>query len=184
VSRVQIDLKAANSLVEAQLYSGTTPEGPWTRHFDGLLYQLGSNGVLRNPEIRCGKKRRPYFKLVVSPKGGGVGTQTPTLEIAWIPDQVLFVAGGRGPYSLAYGRAGARNASFDAAELLSIRDAGEPPRAPEQANLGPERSVAGSRVLTLPDPPLPVRTVALWGILILSVAVVVAMSVRLLREMS
>jgi hypothetical protein len=40
VDRVQLDLPQANTLVAAQLFSGPTDAGPWSRRYSGVLYAL------------------------------------------------------------------------------------------------------------------------------------------------
>ena len=87
-----------------------------------MLYQLErAEGALRNEEITVPPIRRRYFKLAVAEKGGGLGGGTPALEVAWMPEQLLFVARGAGPFALGYGRAQAVHARFDAAELIRER---------------------------------------------------------------
>jgi len=49
--------------------------------------------------------------------------------------------------------------------------------------LGKEYPLAGPSVLEIPEEPISMRSVALWSVLVLSVSVVLAMSLRLLRQM-
>ena len=96
-------------MVEADLYSAADADGPWLHHFSGLLYQLErAEGALRNAELTVPPIRRRYFKLAVAEKGGGLGGGTPALEVSWMPEQLLFVARGAGPFALGYGRAQVR----------------------------------------------------------------------------
>jgi uncharacterized protein DUF3999 len=188
VDRVQVDLPSANTVIEAQLFSAPEASGPWLHHFSGVLYQLDQpDGALRNAEITVPAIRRRYFKLAVAEKGGGLGGGAPALEVAWMPEQLLFVARGAGPFALGYGRARVDGSRFDAAEL--IRSALPPDADPrrdlprETAKLGPERAVGDPSVLE-PRAELPSRrTLALWAVLVGSVAIVLALSVRLIRRM-
>jgi hypothetical protein len=76
------------------------------QHFSGVLYQLERpDGALRNAELDVPPIRRRYFKLAVAEKGGGLGGGAPALEVAWVPEQLVFVARGAGPFALGYGRA-------------------------------------------------------------------------------
>jgi hypothetical protein len=188
VDRVQVELPAANTVVEAELYSARDPEGPWLQHFSGVLYQLDhAAGALRNPEINVQPIRQRYFKLAVAEKGGGLGGGLPALDVAWMPEQLLFVARGSGPFAVGYGRAQVAAARFDAAELIR---SGLPPGADprrdlprETARLGPVHAVGDPSVLEPRAQPPSARTLALWGVLVGSVAIVLALSVRLLRRM-
>jgi len=188
VDRVQVELPVPNTVVEAGLYSAPAADGPWLHHYTGLLYHLErAEGALRNAELTVPPIRRRYFKLAVADKGGGLGGGTPALEVSWMPEQLLFVARGSSPFALGYGRAQAVPARFDAADL--IRSALPPgadvqrevPR--ETAELGPVQPVGDPSVLEPQrEPPAP-RTIALWAVLVGSVAIVLALSVRLLRRM-
>jgi Protein of unknown function (DUF3999) len=187
VDRVQVDLPAANTVIEADLFSASEASGPWLHHYSGVLYQLDHpDGALRNEEIVVPPIRRRYFKLAVAEKGGGLGGGTPALEVAWMPEQLLFVARGAGPFSIGYGRAQAEGSRFDAAEL--IRSALPPDADPrreiprETARLGLQRAVGNPSVLEPRAEPIPPRTIALWGVLVGSVLVVLALSMRLLRR--
>jgi len=183
VDQVQVDLPDANSLVEAELFSGPGDTGPWTRHYTGLFYELEPSSLVRNPPVRCPVTRHRYFKLVVSEKGGGLGAGIPTLEVAWYPEQLLFITRGEGPFRLGYGRAAAASTRFDATELISTTRAGSREVPRETATLGLEYPVAEPSVLEAPEEPTSMRTIALWAVLVLSVGVVLAMSLRLLRRM-
>lgn len=183
VDRVQIDLPDPNTLVEARLYSAPTEDGPWTRHYSGLLFELENQAPLRNAAIRWPANRHRYVKLVTSSKGGGLAGGAPLLEAAWFPEQLLFITRGQPPYRLAYGRAGATGSRFDAAQLLQTNGPkpDDVPRA--TAALGEEYGVAPRSVLLPSKEPVPMRTVALWAVLLLSVMVALALSVRLARQM-
>jgi len=188
VDRVQVELPAANTVVEAQLYSAAEASGPWLHHFSGVLYQLDRpDGALRNAEVVVPPIRRRYFKLAVDEKGGGLGGGVPALEVAWMPEQLLFVARGSRPFALGYGRAQVDGARFDAAELIRSalpRDADPRREIPrETARLGPVRAVGDPSVLEPRAEPVAPRTLALWAVLVGSVAIVLALSVRLLRRM-
>jgi uncharacterized protein DUF3999 len=187
VDRVQVDLPVANTVIEAQLYSAYQPDGPWLLHFAGVLYQLERpDGALRNAELTVPPIRRRYFKLAVAEKGGGLGGGAPALEVAWVPEQLAFVARGAGPFALGYGRAQTEPERFDAAELIQ---SALPPNADlrtavprETARLGPVHAVGDPSVLGPRSEPTPPRTIALWAVLVASVAVVLALSLRLVRR--
>jgi len=187
VDRVQVDLPVANTVVEAQLSSAAAADGPWLPHFAGVLFHLeSSEGALRNAELTVPPIRRRYFKLAVSEKGGGLGGGAPALEVAWVPEQLAFVARGAGPYALGYGRAQTEPERFDAGELFrSVLPPDVDPRdfPRETARLGPERAVGDTSVLAPRAEPTSPRTIALWAVLVGAVAFVFALSVRLVRQM-
>jgi len=119
---------------------------------------------------------------MIAAKGGGHAAGPPEIELAWRPEQLLFVARGEPPFMLVYGKRGAANTAFSADRLVSI--AGEPGRALDEASasLGPPGWLAGESAFDEPKAPLAWRQIVLWAVLILAVGVVLALSVRLLRE--
>lgn len=183
IDRAQVLLPQTNTLVQASVYSGLTAEGPWRLGHDGVLYDLQYGETLRNPEIRLPVMRRRFVKLVVAPGGGGIGSGTPQLEVSWHPEQLLFIRRGEPPFRLVYGRSGGEPTPFGTSELLKAwpEPRRELPRA--SAHLGDEFPLGDPSVLEPPAPPLPYRTWALWGVLLLAVGGVLAMSASLLRQM-
>jgi len=144
-----------------------------------------SGGVLQNAELAVPPIRRRDFKLTVAGKGGGIGGGAPALDVAWVPEQLLFVACGAGPFALGYGREQVDDARFDSAALIRSAlppnaDPSEIPR--ETAQLGPVQT-AGDPSVREPHrrPPSP-RTLALWAVLVGGVAIGLALSVRLARR--
>lgn len=182
VDRIQVALPEANTVIEARLASADDPAGPWRALYSGLLYRFDRDGGLRNPPIPVSPHRARYIKLEASGKGGGVGAGTPTLEVAWLPEQLLFVTRGSGPFVLAYGRYDAEPGDYDASTLLGITGKEEKDVAPSSAHLGNPRRSAGDAVFEPVEEPISIRTIGLWSLLAVIVAFVLALSVRLARE--
>ncbi len=183
VDRAQVALPERNTVVRATLFSSDAPDGRWTHVRETLLYRIDRETPLRNAALSVPTRRHRYYKLVVSPQGGGLGGGVPTLEASWHPEQLLFVQRGPAPFSLGYGRADTRPVRFDAAELLRTVGAPRDTVPRETARLGPPRPVGDPSVLEPVEPGVAPRTVALWAFLILVVAGVLALSLRLLGQM-
>ena len=179
----QIHLSQANSVVKANLYSSFASEGPWRQHFSGLLYQLEQAETLRNAEIRLRLNRDRYFKLVVLNDTAGVGGEAPDLEVTWLPEELIFVAQGDAPFTLAYGSANVSDASFNAKELFASAGGEKGILPTEQAKLKPEFELGGEAALVAKKPPTATSTYVLWFILLLAVGIVLLLSFRLLRSM-
>lgn len=110
--------------------------------------------------------------------------QAPALRLGWTPDTLFFLASGKPPYQLAFGNSKAPPAAsslsqvapgFQSAELLALpaatvgaltAQAGAPAAAPASA-----------------DAARPWRLAALWGALLLGVAVLGFFAWRLLTQM-
>jgi len=181
IDRVQLGLPQPNSVVRARLFSGPRADGPWTRHHAGLFYRIEGQPSLRNDPVELPVTRHRYLRLEVSQQGGGLGGGAPRLEVSWHPEQLLFVRRGPAPFALGYGRADTEASRFSASELLRTAgiSAGALPR--ESATLGAPHPVGDPGVLEpRPAPPPPY---GLWAFLVSAVAVVLGLSVRLLRQM-
>jgi hypothetical protein len=110
--------------------------------------------------------------------GGG---QTPRLRAGWMPDEVVFLIQGPGPYLLAYGQAGVSGRQWPMADLLSRLGAQADLDALAPATLGAATMLGGPDRLTPPPKPLDWQTLLLWLVLIAGVAVVVFFAHRLIR---
>lgn len=180
VDRLRVRLEDENALVEAQLESAPEREGPWRRRFSGLLYSIDQGGRLENPAIDWSARGDRYLRLTVSARGGGRLESPPTLIASWRPEQLLFLHRGDGPSQLAIGRVETPDGSFADTELLRIARRNGASVPENTARLGPETILAGESALVVEDP-IPWRTYGLWALLLASVAVVLALSLKLLR---
>lgn len=181
VDRVRFDLPASNVLARASLASAPEPDGPWKEHFDGLVYHLRVDGHdVSTPPIAVPRTTDRYWRLAAHPAGGGFGSAAPALELGWTPDLLLFVPRGAPPYTLAFGRAGTTPSGFDAADLLRLLPRGRDDLG--YAGLdGPIVELGGDAQLH-EEAELPWSRIALWSTLVLGVVLLVAMSIRLLRQ--
>lgn len=180
VDRAQVRMPGRNTLVQARIRSAPEPDGPWQLVWEGLLYDLDRGEGIQNPELAWPVSRHRWLELEVT-SGGGLDEAAPWLEVRWHPEQLLFVARGAPPYRLVHGRFGMPASSFAAADLLEAARPGELPR--ETARLGEAMGRGDPSLLEPPPPPRPLRTWALWAVLIVAVGVVLALSGSLLREL-
>lgn len=171
-----------NVVADVVLSSAPAPKGRWTERYRGLIYRVEARGVpVESPPISVARSGDRYWKLSVDPKGGGLGRSVLEISASWVPQQLLFVPRGSGPFLLAFGSARATPAPFDAPALLSLSPstAGELPA--QTVYPGVRTDLGGPEVLR-PAPKSPWKARILWAVLILGVAVVVAMSLQLVRQ--
>lgn len=183
VGRLQIGLGTDNATAEVIVDGLTGGTATWVPIGRTLLFRL-RQGELRidNDDYvltvpLTAKEWRLRSPVRLNP--------TPTMEVAYLPDRFVFLAQGRGPYTLA---AGSRSARRDA---LPVEQALAPLRArlgaewtPPLAELGARADAAGARAYD--DAPVPVdwRRWMLWGFLVLGAAVVGGFALTLLRAKS
>jgi len=185
VERVEVLLSEPNTLIEAELESSATRTGRYLPAFAGQIYRVKHQGhELASPPVDVAPRRHRYFRLRATAKGGGLGGQVPDIEVEYVPDQLLFIARGPQPFKLAYGSHAARASAFDSEQVLAVIDVDAREQLPRQsARAAPARSLGGPKALMPPPQPRPLRTYALWAVLVTSTLVLAALAIRLLRQL-
>ncbi|MDC8759063.1 DUF3999 family protein [Janthinobacterium fluminis] len=158
---------------------------PSTLAFEPLLrttfYQITQAGQRRGAaDLAMAQQHAAQWVLRPDAASGA----RPALRLVWSPSSLVFLANGMGPYTLAFGRAGAHRAAialeqvapgFSEAELLNLEQARAGPLA---ANPAAAAAPGGEA-----DRAAQLRLAALWGALLLGVAVLGFFAWRLLRQM-
>jgi hypothetical protein len=180
VDRLRIGLPQPNTLAAVQVLARNGDDQPWGAICTGVLYRLQRDGrQIVNPDLAVAGSGWRFWLLRVDQKGGGIGQGEPTLEAGWVPQQLVFVARGNPPFQLAYGNATAQPAAFPIATIVPGWRSDEELRA-APAVAGAQRELAGTRALRAP---IDYKTWALWGSLVLAVAVLGWMAWQLTRQM-
>jgi hypothetical protein len=183
VERLQVELNQPNSLAPVTLSGRRESSLPWQPLSSGLLYRLTQGGQdVEQNELPLSGQTVQQLKLTVDDRGGGLGTDAPTVRFAVRSTQVVFLARGPGPYTLALGSATVKAASLPLSTLIPDYSAAR------LASLG-KATVEGGAVVT---PALPATSAAmsdtnwkkfgLWAVLLLSVLCLAAMAFSLLRK--
>ncbi|MBK5414986.1 DUF3999 domain-containing protein [Pseudomonas sp. TH31] len=183
VERVQVDLSQPNSLAPVTLSGRRESSLPWQPLSSGLLYRLTQNGqdVVQN-QLQLSGQTVQQLKLTVDERGGGLGAAAPTVKFAVRSTQVVFLARGAGPYTLALGSATVKTANLPLPTLI-------PDYSPAKlATLG-KATIDGAAVVTPVSPAVTVATAdtdwkkfGLWAVLLLSVLFLAVMAASLLRK--
>ena len=183
VERVQVELSQPNSLAPVTLSGRRDSSLPWQPLSSGLLYRLtqGGQDVLQN-ELQLPGQTVQQLKLSVDERGGGLGAQAPTVKFAVRSTQLVFLARGVGPYTLALGSTTVKTANLPLSTLI-------PDYSPAKwAALG-KATVAGGAVETSTSTATTTaqagtnwKKFGLWAVLLLSVLFLAAMAFSLLRK--
>ena len=152
-----------------RLQSRDTPQARWVdRIAHWVVYRVGTG---RSPaRVLEMPVRDRYWRLLPEGDGGA-----PSLKLGYVPERLVFVAGGRPPYVLV---AGSLRSQREPRPLQAAIDAAGPPSV---ARLGASGTRAGAAALA------PVRdwkTWGLWAVLALGVVAVGGFALRVLREPS
>jgi len=110
--------------------------------------------------------------------------EPPGLRLRWKPASMVFVAGGKAPYTLAFGRDGVQSMQvqlnqvapgFSSSELAALEQA----RTGESLQQGAHPGGAGSGTQDGSN----MRVLGLWALLLAGVAVLAMMAWKLSRQM-
>jgi hypothetical protein len=177
VDRVTLLLSDTNTLVKAELSSRHSPHDPWRPIARMGVYRLSApDGDLTNMPTEISVDRDRYWRVRVSAVGGLSQTSL-RLQVEWVPDEVTYLAHGRGPFLLAYGNSSATTDQADLSQMpVSIEIA--------PATLGAPIPLGGLSRLAVQAPPFPRKRFALWSVLVLAVLGLAWMAYRLITESS
>lgn len=116
IDRVEAIFPQHNALVDAALYSRADAAAPWRLRYRGRMYNLRLDGIrLDSGPIALAARDDRQWQLRVA---SGSGTGPPVLSLGWVPQQLLFVARGEAPFTLAYGSARVAPSDTLPADLL------------------------------------------------------------------
>ena len=179
--RLRIAFAESNSMATLRLLSRPAADMPWRERADALFYRLQVDGTeLASAELPVERRRDRYWR-VEAREGNG---KAPALELGWAPDELVFIARGRAPFLLAAGSARVVPAAQPVNRLLADLDEARREVLTGRARLGERSSLAGPDALRPLPPPVPWQRYLLWTLLIGGVLVLLAMAVRLYRQMN
>ncbi len=156
--------------------------GPGRRVASATFYRLTREGAeLESPPLEIAPTAARYWVMRLDPRSPGIGASMPALEVQWRPAQLVFVARGPGPYSLAFGDAQAKRAFLAVSELIPGYERRAELKLPEAA-VGPVATRGEDPMRRMLGEMSP-RKAALWAVLVLAVAALGFMAWRLRGQM-
>jgi hypothetical protein len=177
VSRVNVLLPEANTIIGVELSSRRTPKDPWRPITRTGFYRLKTpDGEQQNAPLEIGIDGDRYWHARITSSGALPHTAL-RLHVEWIPNEVAFLAQGQGPFLLAYGNATATRAEADLSQIPAAL-----PIAP--ATAGSPQVLGGSIRLAAKPAAFPLIRAVLWGVLLLAVVLLAWMAYRLAKEPS
>jgi hypothetical protein len=164
-----LDLEFVNSTdaVSVTVRSRPDDRSPWFLRHSGLFYSLSEGGdTIRSQPARVGRTTDLEWRLEPSGNAAWRPDRLPRLKLGWQPDEVLFLARGEGPYTLAYGSATVDSEDAPVDALLASLGTATSAERTGSATLGEPRDLAGAAALTRARP---WRQITLWAVLIAAV---------------
>jgi hypothetical protein len=191
VDRVTLELPEQNSIVEAELLSRDSPGEPWRSVTRGGFYRLKAtrsvptgdsqtveaSADLTNGSITIASNSDRYWLARIDTSNGGLGRGVPKLRIGWLPHDIVFLARGNGPFTLAYGSSKARPTTALGAIPATVTIA--------NAEFMPPEPLGGDTRLQPTRPPRTIwtKSAILWTVLAVGVVLLAFMAYRLSREL-
>jgi hypothetical protein len=180
LERMKVAIAQPNSLAPATLYGRRDNTAPWQLIDSGLLYRLTQNGQdVVQDEMELPGNVVQQLKLEVDDRGGGLGNEAPKLSFAVRATQLVFLARGAPPYSLAIGNPTIKGANLPLSTLV-------PGFTPEKLAALGSATLAVTPV-SVPTPAAPVaagpdwKRMGLWAVLVLGVIFLGWMAIGTLR---
>jgi hypothetical protein len=186
IDRIRARLPQDNTLVNAVFLSRPSTADNWSPRGSSLVFRVRLRGSdMRSPDVSFPPVTDRYWVMRIDRTGGGLGQGAPGLALGWVPEKVLFVARGSGPFTLAYGssrlRVGGENGNDLLTEFKNLRKENIVAKAVEA---GPQFILGGSAALRPGMTPQDWKTAILWAVLVLGVALLAWMAIRLYRQMN
>lgn len=184
VDAVNIQLPERNSLMLTVVKSRNDEQSEWRKRVHGMFYKLTVDGVMieNSPYfVNCAAAR--YWRFETRSLSG-IGRKVPVLQLGWIPHELLFVARGEGPFTLAYGSAVVKRSEQPLDAMLAVLSKKSGRDSVKEAHIKQTIVLGGEKCLLPPAPPLPWKTWILWAVLIGGVAILGVMVWRLYCQMN
>lgn len=183
VDRVKLLLDDANAVVRAGIFYRENGQDVWRLYCNAVFYNITrDDNALHSPPAKATMRRAAEWMIRLE---SGTTATAPRLQIGWQPDRLLFIAQGKGPFSLRTGRAMDASGDYPQQRLMGdpeifrlLRKSG----LQGVATLGDRYTVAGPGQLEV-RPGSTWRMVLLWAGLLIAVLFVGWLVLSLAREM-
>ncbi|MDF3030066.1 MAG: hypothetical protein K0R03_624 [Moraxellaceae bacterium] len=185
-TRIEIRLPATNMVAPVELLARSSTREEWRSVARTTAYRLLQGGVeVTSPPVEIAPRPARYWLLRLDPRAGVLGADTPVLRLAWTPQQLVFVAGGKPPFTLAWGRRDATPAQLPLASLMPGYRPGMERTLPEAvpgkvAELGGHDAPQPGQE---DQPPADWKRWLLWGVLLGGVVLLACMARGLLKQL-
>lgn len=184
IDRVRLVLPPGNALFDVELLAPGTPAESWRPRASGLVYRFETpNGVVTNTELALAHGTASQWRLKLRRMENAAMADGPRVEFGWVPQQLVFVAQGAGPFQLAYGSAHVAPVGYTVDQLLSPFRAQAKPVEIPRAQLQAARALTGPEALRVPTV-LPWKQWLLWSVLVVGVILLGLMAWKLFRQMN
>ncbi len=174
-----------NEYYAGRLYSRAAENTSWVDRgrFEQFRLNTEAGVVSSDGHAMGGVRDREWLVRFEYPQQFPAGG-APVVRLSWRPEQLLFLAQGQPPFTLAYGNPEVFPVSADQTSWLeNLPEGVRTPDAVAGATLGDEYTLGGQSAVSSSGPGIPWNKVLLWGVLIIGVLLMLWMAIRLYRQM-
>ncbi len=181
LAALRIDAAGTNTLVPVRVLGRNDRSQPWAALASTVVYNLTANGkTQRSGAVALSSAVVSEIKIEADKNTPGFSA-VPEVNVLFDPVQLVFLAGGAGPFTLAAGLSKAPLAYLPLASLMPAYQNGQentlPVAAVQLGSAGP--AVVSSAAA---DGRMPTRSLVLWGVLIAGALALAAMAWALTRQ--
>ena len=183
VAALRIEPAGSNMLAPVRVLGRNTRDQPWITLASTVVYKLTSGGKTQiNDSIELSGAATREIKIEADKKTPGFSA-VPEVSVLFDPVQLVFFAGGEGPFTLAVGATSVASAYLPLPSLM-------PGYQPDQENklplANPETSGTNMVVIATnsADGSIPTRSLVLWGVLMAGALALATMAWALTKQSS
>jgi len=195
LEKLRVNLPQVNSLapldiqhevvISSRRHHRLQSENSWGNLAHSVVYRLQSPlGEVKSADISLSGNVENRLRLALDGRSGGIGAAPPSLQVGFVPQVLVFLARGEGPYVLAWGASDVDRGELPVATLLPGYDGrGALPAA--TASLAPLNVPAKLPSAAAPVPAAPVASSKwlLWSVLLVGLLVLAGMARTLTRQL-
>jgi len=175
VSALDINLGKQANMIRVEVFSRNQVKLPWQRRTEAIIYNLMLNKQrLINQQLEFGSSRDSYWLIKMSK----IPNDLTSLTVGWHPDELIFIADGNAPYTLAYG-----NANITKYQSMNMMSQMPLVKDISSAKLGKPFNLSGLNALKPAAKPIDYKVGILWGVLLLGVFFIARMVFILWKQM-
>jgi hypothetical protein len=187
VDRLKIVLPGTNVAMPLKVYSRGKETDSWQFRTEALVHRLKIEGEVHSgEEIRLTSIVTDRLWKVEPKMAQEVSNLPPTVElhVGWVPKRLVFLAQGKGPYTLAFGSSSRLAPPFPLQSLLDrVTPEARNKLLVGSAHRGGMQSLGGEHALGPLQPPVSWKQWVLWSILVAGVALMGWMAFKLHRQL-
>lgn len=188
LTRLQLELPPGNQVLPIEVLEANRNRQGWNRITSTVAYQITSKGhEWHNKDIPLGGTLLQDFAIRIDPRLSPLA-QEPRIRYAVQPTQVVFLASGAPPYTLATGNREATATALPVEALVPGFGQADSPKIAAAEVVVPTQAPPVAESATAPKPTLATensktRKYLLWAILVFGVLAMGAMAWQLIRQM-